>query len=146
MEYFSLILHKNGLLCSFRISEGILTLLHSERPKLYLHSEWPKLHRVLAILSAIGLMRIHNWCFHEDLRKNYDEIVPSNCITANCLQKDHLNCDPTYELEEMIIEANPLHKKKKRLAKQLSSRKSNGHTSLVMWTLVRFFVWPAKQK
>ena len=36
-------------------------------------------------------------------------------------QKDHLNCDPTYELEEMIIEAKPLHKKKKRL-KKLSSR------------------------
>ncbi|PIK33757.1 putative serine/threonine-protein kinase 32B isoform X2 [Apostichopus japonicus] len=32
--------------------------------------------------------------------------------------KDHLNCDPTFELEEMIIEAKPLHKKKKRLAKQ----------------------------
>ena len=47
-------------------------------------------------------------------------------------QKDHLNCDPTYELEEMIIEANPLHKKKKRLAKQLSARKSEGHTSLVI--------------
>lgn len=35
--------------------------------------------------------------------------------------KDHLNCDPTYELEEMIIEAKPLHKKKKRL-KKLSSK------------------------
>lgn len=32
--------------------------------------------------------------------------------------KDHLNCDPTFELEEMIIETKPLHKKKKRLAKQ----------------------------
>lgn len=38
------------------------------------------------------------------------------------LQKDHLNCDPTYELEEMIIEPNPLHKKKKRLAKQNSNK------------------------
>ncbi|XP_033209769.1 serine/threonine-protein kinase 32B isoform X3 [Belonocnema kinseyi] len=34
--------------------------------------------------------------------------------------KDHLNCDPTHELEEMIIEERPLHKKKKRLAKQRS--------------------------
>lgn len=38
------------------------------------------------------------------------------------LQRDHLNCDPTFELEEMIIEARPLHKKKKRLAKQRSVR------------------------
>lgn len=34
--------------------------------------------------------------------------------------KDHLNCDPAWELEEMIIETKPLHKKKKRLAKQRS--------------------------
>ena len=32
-----------------------------------------------------------------------------------------MNCDPTYELEEMIIETKPLHKKKKRL-KKLSSK------------------------
>ena len=30
-------------------------------------------------------------------------------------QGDALNCDPTYELEEMIVETRPLHKKKKRL-------------------------------
>lgn len=34
---------------------------------------------------------------------------------------DHLNCDPSLELEEMIVEAKPLHKKKKRLAKQRSA-------------------------
>lgn len=43
-------------------------------------------------------------------------------ITIFKLQKDHLNCDPTFELEEMIIETKPLHKKKKRLAKQRSIR------------------------
>lgn len=31
--------------------------------------------------------------------------------------KHRLNCDPTFELEEMILESRPLHKKKKRLAK-----------------------------
>ena len=31
------------------------------------------------------------------------------------IQGDGLNCDPTYELEEMIVETKPLHKKKKRL-------------------------------
>ena len=34
------------------------------------------------------------------------------------LQKGRLNCDPTFELEEMILESKPLHKKKKRLAKK----------------------------
>ena len=41
------------------------------------------------------------------------------------LQRDHLNCDPTFELEEMIVESKPLHKKKKRLAKQNSKRLKN---------------------
>ncbi|XP_054974938.1 serine/threonine-protein kinase 32C isoform X3 [Sorex araneus] len=31
-----------------------------------------------------------------------------------------LHCDPTFELEEMILESKPLHKKKKRLAKNRS--------------------------
>ncbi|KAK3750789.1 hypothetical protein QZH41_015332, partial [Actinostola sp. cb2023] len=44
----------------------------------------------------------------------------SKPITNILQKKDHLNCDPTYELEEMIIESKPLHKKKKRLAKMSS--------------------------
>ncbi|XP_063237366.1 serine/threonine-protein kinase 32B-like isoform X2 [Bacillus rossius redtenbacheri] len=44
--------------------------------------------------------------------------------------KDHLNCDPTFELEEMIIEARPLHKKKKRLAKQRSLREMQNSLSI----------------
>ncbi|XP_073971338.1 serine/threonine-protein kinase 32B isoform X2 [Rhodnius prolixus] len=43
--------------------------------------------------------------------------------------RDHLNCDPTFELEEMIVEAKPLHKKKKRLAKQRSLKGSVGADS-----------------
>jgi len=31
---------------------------------------------------------------------------------------DRLHCDPAYELEEMIVERRPLHKKKKRLRRQ----------------------------
>ena len=37
--------------------------------------------------------------------------------------QDHLNCDPCLELEEMIVETKPLHKKKKRLAKQRSAQR-----------------------
>lgn len=39
--------------------------------------------------------------------------------------EDHLNCDPCLELEEMIVEAKPLHKKKKRLAKQRSAQRDS---------------------
>ncbi|KRF78732.1 serine/threonine-protein kinase 32A isoform X1 [Drosophila virilis] len=46
--------------------------------------------------------------------------------------EDHLNCDPCLELEEMIVETRPLHKKKKRLAKQRSAqRDSDPETALV---------------
>lgn len=44
------------------------------------------------------------------------------------LQKGRLNCDPTFELEEMILESKPLHKKKKRLAKK---EKGNSNSSQV---------------
>ena len=40
-------------------------------------------------------------------------------------KQEGLNCDPTYELEEMIIESKPLHKKNKRLLKQQQSLHSN---------------------
>ncbi|XP_076980556.1 serine/threonine-protein kinase 32C [Tamandua tetradactyla] len=38
--------------------------------------------------------------------------------------KGRLHCDPTFELEEMILESRPLHKKKKRLAKSKSRDQS----------------------
>ncbi|XP_063853924.1 serine/threonine-protein kinase 32B-like [Scylla paramamosain] len=46
--------------------------------------------------------------------------------------KDHLNCDPTFELEEMIIESRPLHKKKQRLSKQksLTHSSQSGNTDV----------------
>ena len=33
-------------------------------------------------------------------------------------QQNRINCDPTHELEEMIVEPNPLHKKQHRLSKR----------------------------
>lgn len=40
--------------------------------------------------------------------------------SSSIFQRGHLNCDPSLELEEMIMESKPLHKKKKRLMKQRS--------------------------
>ncbi|XP_011312359.1 serine/threonine-protein kinase 32A [Fopius arisanus] len=53
---------------------------------------------------------------------DFDEILKKQVKPVFTPSKDHLNCDPTFELEEMIIETRPLHKKKKRLAKQRSLR------------------------
>uniref|UniRef100_A0A182Q9N8 Protein kinase domain-containing protein n=1 Tax=Anopheles farauti TaxID=69004 RepID=A0A182Q9N8_9DIPT len=58
--------------------------------------------------------------------------------------KDHLNCDPSLELEEMIVETKPLHKKKKRLAKQRSVHKENAdqlHSQLDTQLLKEFLVY-----
>ncbi|XP_046835113.1 serine/threonine-protein kinase 32A isoform X1 [Vespa crabro] len=53
---------------------------------------------------------------------DFDKILNKQIKPPFAPPKDHLNCDPTFELEEMIIEAKPLHKKKKRLTKQRSIR------------------------
>ncbi|KAH8283821.1 hypothetical protein KR054_002583 [Drosophila jambulina] len=46
--------------------------------------------------------------------------------------EDHLNCDPCLELEEMIVETRPLHKKKKRLAKQRSAQRDSDPESALV--------------
>ena len=46
-------------------------------------------------------------------------------------QKGRLHCDPTFELEEMILESRPLHKKKKRLAKNRSRDSSRDSSQSV---------------
>ena len=59
------------------------------------------------------------------------------------MQQNRIHCDPTHELEEMIVEPNPLHKKKARLSKRRVSHYlyvynlTVIHTHLI--TLVIFF-------
>ncbi|KAK3589712.1 hypothetical protein CHS0354_021033 [Potamilus streckersoni] len=78
-------------------------------------------------LSTLDALKEHKYIQGIDL----DEVVRREIKPIFVPSKEHLNCDPTYELEEMIIEANPLHKKKKRLAKQNSQKRSDSlHTNL----------------
>ncbi|KAG4079995.1 hypothetical protein HA402_006307 [Bradysia odoriphaga] len=70
-------------------------------------------------------------CSQRELQKtpimrniNFKNVLLKKCTPAYKPPEDHLNCDPTLELEEMIVETKPLHKKKKRLAKQRSEQKS----------------------
>ncbi|ELU01456.1 hypothetical protein CAPTEDRAFT_92464 [Capitella teleta] len=69
-------------------------------------------------ISTLEGMKAHPFLSDVD----FDQVLTLQIKPLFIPSKDHLNCDPTYELEEMIIEAKPLHKKKKRLAKQ-NSRK-----------------------
>ncbi|XP_043087275.1 serine/threonine-protein kinase 32B-like isoform X2 [Puntigrus tetrazona] len=48
---------------------------------------------------------------------DWDAVLQKSVPPGFVPNKRRLNCDPTFELEEMILETRPLHKKKKRLAK-----------------------------
>lgn len=56
---------------------------------------------------------------------NFEDVLTKTQTPPFRPPKDHLNCDPSLELEEMIVEAKPLHKKKKRLAKQRSIQRDS---------------------
>ncbi|KAM9311024.1 serine/threonine-protein kinase 32A [Gastrophryne carolinensis] len=60
---------------------------------------------------------------------NWDAVLQKKIIPEFTPTKGRLNCDPTFELEEMILESKPLHKKKKRLAKRV---KDNGKNHSVL--------------
>ncbi|NXX29248.1 ST32A kinase, partial [Nicator chloris] len=57
---------------------------------------------------------------------DWDAVLQKRIMPEFIPTKGRLNCDPTFELEEMILESKPLHKKKKRLAKkEKDTSKSN---------------------
>nr|KAG5687523.1 hypothetical protein BaRGS_034579 [Batillaria attramentaria] len=73
-------------------------------------------------LSSLAQLKQHSYM--ADV--NFEALLKREITPPFVPSKEHLNCDPTYELEEMIIETKPLHKKKKRLAKQNSRQSSEG--------------------
>ncbi|XP_044310070.1 serine/threonine-protein kinase 32A isoform X2 [Varanus komodoensis] len=56
---------------------------------------------------------------------NWDAVLQKRVESGFLPTKGKLNCDPTFELEEMILESKPLHKKKKRLAKKEKESSKN---------------------
>ncbi|XP_006010142.2 serine/threonine-protein kinase 32A [Latimeria chalumnae] len=56
---------------------------------------------------------------------NWDAVVEKKITPGFLPNKGRLNCDPIFELEEMILESKPLHKKKKRLAKKVRDNKKD---------------------
>ncbi|XP_029419367.1 serine/threonine-protein kinase 32B isoform X2 [Nannospalax galili] len=77
---------------------------------------------------------------------NWDAVFKKALMPGFVPNKGRLNCDPTFELEEMILESKPLHKKKKRLAKHRSkdSRKDscslNGHLQQCLEAVRKDFI------
>ncbi|KAF5913321.1 hypothetical protein HPG69_016937 [Diceros bicornis minor] len=62
------------------------------------------------------LSDVQNFPYMNDV--NWDAVLQKRLLPGFIPNKGRLNCDPTFELEEMILESKPLHKKKKRLAKK----------------------------
>lgn len=77
---------------------------------------------------------------------NWDAVLEKALTPGFVPNKGRLNCDPTFELEEMILESKPLHKKKKRLAKNRSkdgtkdSCPLNGHLQQCLETVRKEFI------
>ncbi|XP_062964483.1 serine/threonine-protein kinase 32B isoform X2 [Cynocephalus volans] len=77
---------------------------------------------------------------------NWDAVFEKALRPGFVPNKGRLNCDPTFELEEMILESKPLHKKKKRLAKNRSkdgtkdSCPLNGHLQQCLETVRKEFI------
>lgn len=70
----------------------------------------------------------------------FDKVLQKEPIPPFRPPADHLNCDPSLELEEMIVEAKPLHKKKKRLAKQRSAQKDSADSSTAESNYIKEFI------
>ncbi|XP_036133996.1 serine/threonine-protein kinase 32B isoform X2 [Molossus molossus] len=77
---------------------------------------------------------------------NWDAVFEKALTPSFVPNKGRLNCDPTFELEEMILESKPLHKKKKRLAKNRSKDSTkdscplNGHLQQCLEAVRKEFI------
>lgn len=80
-------------------------------------------------LSSLQKLRNYQALKHLDFLSVEKQLVSAKFTPSN----DRLNCDPTYELEEIMIESNPLHKKKRRKRK-----KSN--VSCVIIHISKYFI------
>ncbi|CAD1474967.1 unnamed protein product, partial [Heterotrigona itama] len=110
-------------LCSTTTHREALQILQKERPT---PADWSStiselLDRLLTVPPGARISTLKELKQVSAMRElDFDKVLNKQIKPPFTPPKDHLNCDPTFELEEMIIETKPLHKKKKRLAKQRS--------------------------
>ncbi|KOX70765.1 Serine/threonine-protein kinase 32B [Melipona quadrifasciata] len=110
-------------LCSTTTHREALQILRKERPT---PAGWSSticelLDRLLTVSPGARISTLKELKQVSAMRElDFDKVLNKQIKPPFTPPKDHLNCDPTFELEEMIIETKPLHKKKKRLAKQRS--------------------------
>eukprot|EP00128_Syssomonas_multiformis_P000239 Colp12_sorted_trinity150504_noHs@20430 len=72
-------------------------------------------------------MSLKNHAFFKEL--DWNDVLEKKVTPAFLPDKDKVNCDAMYELEEMMLEDNPLHKKKQRLNKTSSQHDIAGNSA-----------------
>uniref|UniRef100_A0A8C3A1T0 Serine/threonine kinase 32A n=1 Tax=Cyclopterus lumpus TaxID=8103 RepID=A0A8C3A1T0_CYCLU len=108
-----------------------------------LRGQWkihmPPTRRALALLCIDVQKRISCLAELQDLdymsHVNWDAVLSKQLPPGFIPNRRRLNCDPTFELEEMILESKPLHKKKKRLARKNKDQGSDGSPQVSLLTL-----------
>jgi serine/threonine kinase 32 len=78
-------------------------------------------------ISTIDQFTRHQYMARIDLRA----VLRRETAPMFVPKTDSLNCDPTFELEELIVESRPLHKKRSRLKKEQHRHRHKGHESVV---------------
>lgn len=98
--------------------------------------EWPDdvvsfLGHLLAVNPDRRISSIDAFSRHVYMHQRIDMKAVLRRQTAPIFipKTDSLNCDPTFELEELIVESRPLHKKRKRL--ENIRRKRDGDATTV---------------
>lgn len=123
---------------SHAVSKG--SVFQEERPK---PSHWSPgirdlLNRLLTLAPSARMSTLKDLKRAKVMRElDFDKVLNKQIKPRFIPPKDHLNCDPTFELEEMIIETKPLHKKKKRLAKQRLDAFVESHVSKIFLVILR---------
>ncbi|CAI8017395.1 Serine/threonine-protein kinase 32A, partial [Geodia barretti] len=69
-------------------------------------------------LQSVESMRKHR--FFKDI--DWDQVECKETTPVYIPAQNRIHCDPTHELEEMIVEPNPLHKKHHRLSRRAVSQ------------------------
>ena len=97
-----------------------------ESSSLVLDSDWsPEFAKFFqSLIQMLPEKRVTSWAALKKTKLmanlKYNRLIGRQLPPPFVPSAETLNCDPTFELEEMIVEAKPLHKKKKRLLRQQS--------------------------
>uniref|UniRef100_A0A8C1NPR3 Serine/threonine kinase 32B n=1 Tax=Cyprinus carpio TaxID=7962 RepID=A0A8C1NPR3_CYPCA len=130
-------------ICSSTAAAEVLSIIHGQQLRFSCVWSTGMEHLIRSLLtrdpssrpSSLSEVQASPYLADVDWEAVLQKSVPPGFVP----NKHCLNCDPTFELEEMILESRPLHKKKKRLAKS-RNQPSNPLVLFIPHWLVFFLV------